>query len=186
MPRLDHFGILAPWYDKIISNQNVDSLIELVKLPVAGHLLDLGGGTGRIASSLVGLLDGIEVVDISMGMLRMAGEKNLRAICASSIKLPFASQYFSRVMVVDALHHFELQEEVINEIWRVLQPGGLAIIIEPNYEHLTGKLIRLLEKVLMMNSKFLRDDQIVSYFREFTNRIHVTHINGNSFFIIMK
>jgi ubiquinone/menaquinone biosynthesis C-methylase UbiE len=186
MPRLDHFGLLAPWYDKVISNSNIDSLIELGKLPVAGHLLDIGGGTGRVASSLVGLLDNIEVLDLSMGMLRMAREKNLRAICASSVKLPFPNQYFSRVLVVDALHHFELQDVVINEIWRVLKPGGLAIIIEPNYDLLTGKLIRLLEKVLMMNSKFLRDDQIVSRFRDFTNEIQVTHIKGNSYFIVAK
>jgi len=77
MPEFDHFRIAAPWYDKIIYKRNFDLLIELAKLPSSGHLLDIGGGTGRVAKSLEGVMDHIEVVDISLGMLRISKEKKI-------------------------------------------------------------------------------------------------------------
>ena len=106
MPFFDHFGFIAPWYDRLISNRNVEKIIELAKLPATGHLLDMGGGTGRVATSFVGLMDQIEVVDLSIGMLRMAWRKDLRSICASGVLLPFQNNFFSRILVVDSLHHF--------------------------------------------------------------------------------
>jgi len=69
MPGLDHFGLLAPWYDKLITYNDVDEIKKIAALPAAGNLLDIGGGTGRVASSLVGLIDKIVVVDISFEML---------------------------------------------------------------------------------------------------------------------
>jgi len=186
MPGFDHFGFIAPWYDKIITNRIYDELIELAELPDKGRLLDIGGGTGRVAELLTGKVGQIEIVDVSMGMLRIARKKNLRTVCASTISLPYQAEKFSRILVIDALHHFNSQEEVIKEVWRVLEPGGMVIINEPNYDQLSGKMIRILEKVLMMNSHFLRDDTIVLLFRNWAREIRVIHKKGNSWIIIYK
>lgn len=51
MPGLDHFGLLAPWYDKFIAYSDGDEIKERAELPAAGNLLDIGGGTGRVARS---------------------------------------------------------------------------------------------------------------------------------------
>ena len=90
------------------------------------------------------------------------------------------------MLIIDALHHFESQEGVINEIWRVLQPGGLVIIGEPNYNHLAGRMIRALEKKLLMKSNFLQDSSIISLFKDLTGEILIKHEKGNSWFKIKK
>ena len=55
MPRLDHFGFLAPLYDMIFQAPQGDQLAAHTELPCEGLLLDAGGGTGRVAQGLVGV-----------------------------------------------------------------------------------------------------------------------------------
>ena len=92
MPRLDHFDFLAPLYDKLFSAPTGDHLAALTKLPCEGLLLDVGGGTGRIAQGLVGRADQIVVADASRKMLSQACRKpGLQAVMCLAEDLPFAS-----------------------------------------------------------------------------------------------
>ena len=45
MPAFDHFDFLAPLYDRVIRVPEDDRLGELLGLPIAGRLLDAGGGS---------------------------------------------------------------------------------------------------------------------------------------------
>ena len=54
MSILDHFGLLAPFYERLIKPKNPQMLSEMLGLPVDGSLLDAGGGTGRVAENLKG------------------------------------------------------------------------------------------------------------------------------------
>jgi len=60
---LDHFGFLAPFYEKFIRPKAPEYLWELAKLPVSGPLLDAGGGTGRVAQFLSGKAASVVVAD---------------------------------------------------------------------------------------------------------------------------
>jgi len=186
MTGFDHFKLLAPIYDKVISNGNFDRLIGLADIPFDGYVLDLGGGTGRVALSFNKISKNIEIVDITLGMLKVARKKGLNAICANGELLPFPGDFFSRILIIDALHHIKNQKQVTMEIWRVLQPGGFLIIVEPFYDHLSGKMIRVMEKVLLMGSKFLTDDSILALFDNLSSGIQVVHEKGNSLLKIRK
>ena len=186
MPKIDHFGIIAPIYEKFMSYSENELMREFAELPVPGHLLDIGGGTGRVSKRLVADIDHIEVVDLSFRMLRFARVKQLNARCASGENLPYPSSTFNRVLIIDALHHFSNQNQVIHEIWRVLEPGGLLIIIEPNLKLLTGKLVAIIERILLMNSKFLFDNSIKNLFVEFNADIQIMHQGVNSWFKVKK
>ena len=48
----DHFGLLAPFYERVIPPPDLRRWQELLRLPVAGNLLDAGGGTGRVSAQL--------------------------------------------------------------------------------------------------------------------------------------
>lgn len=165
MPLIDHFGIIAPYYDHAIPLRQVERFIELVELPVEGRLLDVGGGTGRVARALRSQVSEIFIVDESPGMLSQAKLKNgLSLTCSHSEALPFPDEFFERVIMVDALHHVGDQKGSAAEIWRVIKPGGLAVILEPDIRKLSAKVVAVFEKILLMRSHFLSPDQITRLF----------------------
>ena len=65
---IDHFGILAPFYDRVIPPSDLNRL----RLPTTGRLLDAGGGTGRVSSQLRHLVDEVIISDSSALMLKQA------------------------------------------------------------------------------------------------------------------
>jgi len=152
----DHFGLLAPFYERVIPPPDVEQLSEFLGLPARGYLLDAGGGTGRVSSQLEHLVDQLIITDASVGMLAQARQKKkLRVYQSHAEKLPFANESFARVLVVDALHHFADQKEAIADLARVLKRGGIMVIEEPNIEYFRVKLIALAEKIALMQSHFL-------------------------------
>lgn len=161
---LDHFDLLAPLYDRAIPFSRLDLMLRVVRLPVDGLLLDAGGGTGRVATALKPHTRDVVVADISAGMLSQTRRKRLTGVMAPSEKLPFASNTFPRIIMVDALHHVINQRETIAELWRLLQPGGRLVIEEPDIRTLPVKLVAIVEKLALMRSHFLSPPEIVSYF----------------------
>jgi demethylmenaquinone methyltransferase/2-methoxy-6-polyprenyl-1,4-benzoquinol methylase len=165
MPGFDHFDFLAPIYDRVIQPKIPEILARLAKLPTAGSLLDAGGGTGRVAFALRELAEQTLVADASAGMLRQAALKDgLVKVCSTSEALPFPDDTFERVIMVDALHHVYSQAQTAGELWRVLQPGGVLVIEEPDISTFAVRVIALAEKLALMRSHILSAEQIAALF----------------------
>lgn len=161
---IDHFGLLAPFYDRLFTHTTDAFLLELASLPEQGLVLDAGGGTGRIAQTLVKEGRQVIVVDSSMAMLRQAAKKGLSTACACTERLPFGPNMFDRILMVDALHHVHNQTQTAAELWRVLRPGGRIVILEPDIERPAVWMLALFEKLLLMRSHFLRFSQVLALF----------------------
>lgn len=158
---IDHFRIFAPIYDRLIQPPDPAPLRNALKLPASGALLDVGGGTGRVAQQLQHLVDALILSDVSSAMLQQARQKGfMHTVSAGAEQLPFPTGSFSRVLVVDALHHFADQRQAIGELIRVLAPGGRLVIEEPDLNRLPVKLIALAEKVALMRSHFYYPSEI--------------------------
>jgi len=153
-------------------------------LPVNGRLLDVGGGTGRVASAISDLVDDVIVADVSFGMLDKADRSSLRPVCGGSESLPFADGSFERVIMVDALHHVIHHADTAREMFRVLKPGGLLVIEEPDIRAFGVRLIALAEKLLLMRSRFLAPDQIVKLFPDGEKSIRA--VDGAAWVVIRK
>lgn len=152
---LDHFGFLAPFYERFIPPPDVAQWKELLRLPVTGNLLDVGGGTGRVSGQLRPFLGQIVICDESPKMLAQAQEKLPCCTAVSHAEtLPFPDNSFDRIMVVDALHHFNSQRHAIAELIRTLKPGGRLVIEEPDLHTWHVKLIAVAEKAALMRSRF--------------------------------
>lgn len=157
----DHFRLIAPLYERLISPPNIGRLLEILGLPTAGRLLDIGGGTGRVAGHLTPYVQQIVLVDKTSAMLHQAQRKGLCCPAAAQAeRLPFADGSFERVLAVDALHHFAHQRQALREMVRVLRPGGRLVVEEPDLRLLPVKFIALGEKLMLMGSRFLYPHEI--------------------------
>ncbi|MGA2504857.1 MAG: class I SAM-dependent methyltransferase [Anaerolineales bacterium] len=158
----DHFNLIAGLFERTANFNPPGPLLDMLDLQPDGLLLDAGGGTGRVAQAMREMVREVVVMDLSRGMLHYAARKGLAATCAPAEHLPFASNAFKRIIMVDALHHVINQREVISEFWRVLAPGGRIVIVEPDIQQLTVKLIALGEKLLLMRSHFFSAKKIAA------------------------
>ncbi len=158
------FDWVAPFYDWVIRSPNQDTLRELLRLPIDGLMLDAGGGTGRVSAQFRSQVGNLVISDLSHAMLRQAYGKCTRCPVRSQVeRLPFADARFERVMVVDALHHFNNQREGLRELLRVLKPGGRLVIEEPDVNRFAVKLVALGEKLALMQSRFLKPEEIQAH-----------------------
>lgn len=183
MPAFDHFSAIAPLYARVTYSK-VDVMREVAGLPVKGKLLDVGGGTGRISLAIRELVDEIVVADVSFGMLKEAPRSALRPVCGGSERLPFAGNFFERVIMVDAFHHVINHADTAAEMFRVLKPGGILVIEEPDIRTFGVKLIALAEKILLMRSHFLSPLEIANFFQ--LDRTKIRTEDGTAWIIIQK
>jgi ubiquinone/menaquinone biosynthesis C-methylase UbiE len=165
-PILDHFSLLAPFYEFFIRPKNPEKIESLTYIPTNGIVLDAGGGTGRVAQYLRGKAAQIVIADGSFQMLREAQKKDgLQPVLSYTENLPFKNDTFDCIIMVDALHHVADQLKTSDELWRILKPGGRLIIEEPNIHVFGVKFLAFAEKLALMRSHFLSPQQITALFQ---------------------
>lgn len=180
----DHFAAIAPIYARATYSKR-EIMREVAALPVKGRLLDVGGGTGRVAAAIRDLVDEVVIADISLGMLKQTRtDSALRSVCGLSESLPFPDHSFERVIMVDALHHVINHADSAREMFRVLKPGGALVIEEPDIRDFSVKLIALAEKLLLMRSHFLAPRQIMELIKDGEKNIKTA--DGTAWVIIKK
>lgn len=185
MPILDHFGWIAPYYDRLASPPDAVQWRELLRLPASGRLLDAGGGTGRLSTPLAMDVDQVILADPSWKMAEQAHQKGvIVSMVGEAESLPFASGSFSRVMMVDAFHHVRDQALVAQELLRVLQPGGRLVIVEPDIHRWGVKAVAVMEKVLLMRSHFMTGQEIVGLYTGSQADVHLYTYRHNAIVIV--
>lgn len=112
-------------------NQIEEKLVtDLLKNIPRTKMLELGCGTGHWTNFFVNLGYEVTATDISDAMLQIAKQKNLNAnfIKADSSKIPFEDNSFDIISSITMLEFVEEQDKVLEEIHRVLKPGGYFIL----------------------------------------------------------
>ena len=150
---------------------------------ISERIIEIGGGTGRILENFKNRASHLYLLDYSFSMLKKAKQKRIFSeICCQAELLPFSSESFLLILMVDTLHHLISPELAINEIIRILDRQGLFVIEEPDIRNWKIKIIAIFEKVLGMRSHFYRETEIIEMIK--SNQVHVTTIYDNNNFCI--
>jgi SAM-dependent methyltransferase len=92
-----------------------------------GRVLDLGCGIGHSFA----LLAPRESVGVDNSPEALAGQDR-STVLADMRDLPFPDASFASVLAVQSIEHVPDPERVLEEVARVLEPGGIAVFVTPN------------------------------------------------------
>ncbi|MBP5205044.1 class I SAM-dependent methyltransferase [Candidatus Saccharibacteria bacterium] len=93
--------------------------------------VDIAGGYGRLADEYIPRAKDATLFDYSQTELDQAKEqygKKLHTVQGDIYNLPFKDGEFSTLLMVRATHHFKDMDKVLAELYRILEPGGIAVI----------------------------------------------------------
>jgi len=124
-------------------------VLALLEAQDESSVLDVGCGNARDIRSIIHLTKGIVVgVDLSPGMVR-AGKVfverefsdlacRVKLLVADGRELPFVRGYFDSVVCSEVIEHVPEYSRLVEEIHRVLRPGGRLVITTPNMHSMYG------------------------------------------------
>ncbi|WP_167959167.1 class I SAM-dependent methyltransferase [Anaerosporobacter faecicola] len=136
----NHFDTIAADYDNSYDGKYVrcmyDEIVRSVDaLDKKDSILDLGCGNGNVASLLSRKFEtSLYGVDLSENMIKAARGrqiKNAQFQVGDAECLPFEKQMFDVVICNASFHHYPKPMRVLQEIRRVLKPGGTFILGDP-------------------------------------------------------
>jgi len=113
-----------------------EQTLALMDLKPADRILDLGCGTGWASRRMARIATQGEVVglDVADEMLRRgeqtsAGMANVRYVWGSAEKIPAKDNYFTKVLSVESFYYYADQGKALDELRRVMAPGGSLFIL---------------------------------------------------------
>ncbi len=92
---------------------------------------DIGGGYGRLANEYLKRAHKVYIFDYSKTELAQAKEiygDKIETKAGDIYKLPFKNDELDGLMMVRVTHHLKELEKAVAELYRVLKPGGVAVI----------------------------------------------------------
>ncbi|MGB9721380.1 MAG: class I SAM-dependent methyltransferase, partial [bacterium] len=110
------------------------TLMQIVLPPPFGtkKVLDVGCGYGRLLDFFA--MQGWQTYGVEPGLnaSKYAKLKGHNIFTGELLETRYQQNYFSAVVFCHTLEHISNPVEVLNEVYRILEPGGLLVIEVPN------------------------------------------------------
>ncbi len=130
----EHYDEIAFEYDERKESSYYSTIEEIIRefIPSECYVLDLGCGSGKLLRDLFPRGVG---VDLSAKLIGFAHDKraNHDYIVADIKHLPFRELRFPAVVCIDVLEHVDDTEQLINELKRITEIGGIAVMTTANF-----------------------------------------------------
>ncbi len=140
------FNDIAPTYDTLnhLLSFGMDirwrkKAIDLLKEKEGGMFLDIASGSGDLSLELLRIRPRLVVSsDFAFNMLavfqqklqRRNGNVPVQLVSCDALALPFHQETFDATMVAFGIRNFEDRLKGLREMYRVLKPSGISLILE--------------------------------------------------------
>ena len=122
---------------KYVTEKFFLDMVRLADVKPWESVLDLGSGHGKFSNIYP---KNIIATDIAK---EASNFTKAQFVVADALFLPLKSETFDKIFCSEVIEHFPTQGSIkdsLSEMWRVLKPGGHAIISTPNENSLIGML----------------------------------------------
>jgi SAM-dependent methyltransferase len=130
-----------------LDQPRTDVALELVRSVHSTRILDIGCGDGAVSLELARITGasviGIEISDGAVAVCRQRGVE-AHHLTLGSEPIPFEHGSVDLVYMAEVLEHLPRPDRGIEEIHRVLRPGGHLILTTPNLACLPNRLLMLI------------------------------------------
>jgi len=157
-------------------------VIQTASLQANAKILDIAAGTADLTLAFTQQNKNFEIfqTDINFAMLHEGQKKLINhgkiipAIACDGEALPFPNNYFDCVTIAFGLRNMTNKDTALQEVYRVLSPGGKVIILE--FSQVNKKLAKLYDlfsfKIIPKLGKiFAKDESSYQYLVE-SIRVH--------------
>lgn len=164
MKEINDFDKVYKYYDRFMAMFNLykhEEVKAAANIDEHDVVVDIGGGTGRLAQYICNSCKRVYVLDESEKMLSMVKQgENLICIRGNALKTPFEDDSVDIVVLSDVFHHIKEQKDLIVEINRILKYGGKIVLLDFNRKHIKTKLLRAFEFILFGGLFFRTKDEV--------------------------
>jgi 2-polyprenyl-3-methyl-5-hydroxy-6-metoxy-1,4-benzoquinol methylase len=134
-----------------------------------GRVLDLGCGLGGFLDELRGLGFEVYAADMDHESLRYCESRGMtRAAEVDCYSLPYPDNCFDWVTLFDVVEHIEHDDRIMDEVCRVLKPGGRVMLSVPAYQFL-----------------YANNDRVARHYRRYT-RGSIERLMENAGFVVQR
>jgi len=124
------------YYFKAFHKRRINIVSQLIDPLPGDKILDVGCGSGDMLLSLDNPLSARVGLDMSLPSLLAAStqtrSQSVHFCCGAAQQLPFSDNQFDKVLSSHLIEHLPNPQLLVDEVYRVLKPGGRFICLTPN------------------------------------------------------
>jgi len=118
-----------------------DIIMDMLKLSPADTVLDVGCGLGYFTDLMAGIASesvGIDIDNKCVSWCRDNMRGNYRLVDLNDYPYPFKDNTFNKILCTEVLEHILDNGAVLDELYRIIKPGGKIVISVPCREGMFG------------------------------------------------
>ena len=138
----------------------INSFLELLPHKNFKDILEVGVGTGVVATKMVQIFDSVIGLDSSQEMMDSINNPKITTVLGDAHSLPFNSNQFDLIYMRNVVHYLNDAEKCFNEILNCLKPNGYLLFsqvvpfedsISEEYDWLIGRNIHYPTQTEILN-----------------------------------
>jgi len=106
-----------------------EQILDALMLSGNERIVDIGGGTGHYAIAFAKHCRQVTVLDESPDMLaKVPPHEKIRVVRGDALQTGLDAASFDLALLSDVIHHIPAQDQLLDEVYRLLKPGGRLVI----------------------------------------------------------